>query len=76
MYLKATDCIKTSIYIYIYCIDLFCFKQDILDYTDTLCSGKQTCTFHSGKLIEEEIHPCPVTVMSYLEAQYKCVSGK
>ena len=42
---------------------------------DSMCSGKQHCVLRVTKIVDEEFHPCPVTVMSYLEARYECVSG-
>ena len=42
---------------------------------DGACSGKEHCTFSPAQLVVDGIHPCPVEVNSYLEANYKCVKG-
>ena len=43
---------------------------------DTICSGKRNCEVPTSSLITKGFHPCPVDVMSYLEASYQCMSGK
>ena len=43
---------------------------------DTICSGKRNCQVPTLSLIMEGFHPCPVDVMSYLEASYQCISGE
>ena len=40
-----------------------------------LCSGKNNCVLPVGHIVADGIHPCPVEVMSYLEADYKCLKG-
>ena len=39
------------------------------------CSGKQSCEVPIGLVVAAGIHPCPVTVMSYLATSYKCIKG-
>ena len=39
------------------------------------CSGKQSCEVPIGLVVAAGIHPCPVTVVSYLAASYKCIKG-
>ena len=41
-----------------------------------LCSGKTHCEIPVSNVVAAGIHPCPVTVMSYLTTSYKCVTGK
>ena len=40
------------------------------------CSGQRSCVLSTSNLISEGFHPCPVDVMSYLEAAYDCMPGK
>ena len=42
---------------------------------DLMCSGKQQCILRISRIVEAEINPCPVQVVSYLEAKFKCVPG-
>ena len=42
---------------------------------DSKCSGKHMCLVATSHLIADGFHPCPVNVMSYLEASYECATG-
>ena len=52
-----------------------CIFQDIIAYADMLCSGKHHCEIVMTDIIHDGIHPCPIYVMSYIEASYECVQG-
>ena len=41
-----------------------------------MCSGKQSCVFDLSNMWRENIQPCTREVISYLEADYDCVSGR
>ena len=49
--------------------------QDILSFMDMKCSGQRACVILTSSLIGEGFHPCPVNVMSYIEASYECIPG-
>ena len=51
----------------------FVMFQNILPYMDMKCSGRQTCLILTSSLIGQGVHPCPVNVMSYMEASYECI---
>ena len=51
------------------------YMQNIIEYADWKCSGRQSCEFSVSSIFEAGIRPCNRDVMSYLEASYKCVPG-
>ena len=67
---------KNKIFQIIYNFGASYTLQDILPYADMLCSGKRQCTIPIGHIVSDGIHPCPVTVFSYLAVDYTCIQGK
>lgn len=44
-------------------------------FADSKCSGKQICEIRPGELVYQGFRPCPVELMTYLKAAYKCLGG-
>ncbi len=46
-------------------------------YADAQCSGRASCKIIVGAIVAlSAVQPCPVEVMSYLQAGHSCVNGK
>ena len=59
--------------VYVYCN---CLLQNILEYTDSKCSGRQSCQIPVTEVLNDGIKPCPKDLMPFMLAAYKCVPGK
>ncbi len=44
-------------------------------FADKICSGTKSCELQVSRLLNTEIHPCPLELSSYLEASYTCLDG-
>ncbi len=54
-------------------------QEDILPYLDKLCSGRHRCRVRVSSMIDilpAHLQPCSMDYRSYLEAAYRCQSGK
>jgi hypothetical protein len=49
---------------------------DVLNYMDTVCSGKRVCKMNIPDENLRARKPCPKDFTSYFEAAYKCVKGQ
>ena len=53
-----------------------CF-EDVTGYMDSLCSGKQECSFLP--VVDDYVkasNPCPSTYIAYMDASYVCAEGR
>ena len=49
---------------------------DVMTYSDSRCSGRQSCIIKVPDIPSEEgIRPCPADLTSYFEASYTCIPG-
>ena len=48
-------------------------RADVLPAVDAMCSGRRRCRFHVSTL--HSARPCPTELVSYLEANFDCVTG-
>lgn len=51
-------------------------SQEVLEYTDSKCSGRRKCEIPVTGFVKDGIRPCPKDVTSFLEASYFCIDGK
>ena len=48
---------------------------DVLEYVDTRCSGRTSCTMEVSDIPKQGYRPCSDDLSYYLEATYGCVKG-
>ena len=48
---------------------------DVLDYVDTMCSGRRSCKVRIFDDTFNRMKPCHEDLKSYLEATHHCVPG-
>ena len=51
-------------------------SQEVLEYSDSRCSGRRHCQMPVSDFLKEQLRPCPKDVTPYFEASYRCVQGE
>jgi len=50
-------------------------SANVIDLLDKACSGQRWCQYSVPRL-RELVQPCPKDLTAYLEAKYRCITGK
>ena len=50
-------------------------SANVIDLLDKACSGQRWCQYGIPRL-RELVQPCPKDLTAYLEAKYRCITGK
>ncbi len=50
--------------------------SDVLELTDSRCSGRKSCEISIPDALFVKSQPCPEDLKPYLEVGYQCVAGK
>lgn len=48
---------------------------DVIDYVDTVCSGRSHCKLDVPDIAMQGIRPCSEQLASFLQVSYHCVKG-
>ena len=50
--------------------------KDVIEKVDARCSGRRQCEIHVPDADLDKTQPCPNDLKPYLDANYKCVTGR